>query len=166
MHRYWPVAVALVLMTFPFVSSSAQKTAVTPQSVKVVNTTAQPVPVTAQGTTTVTGNVNVTTVPITGTVAVSNSSVPVSGSVSVSNLPLDSNGNLKTTTASPVLKYEFTDVITMVYTGTNVISPDPNPSLTSLSASGWELINVTAFPYSPVGTIGGIVIYTLRREVQ
>jgi hypothetical protein len=70
-------AVALVLISFltllcaPHAAGQAQ--------VKVVNTTKSPVPTLAQGTTAISGHVNVTnaSLPVSGCVAVTNSSLPV-----------------------------------------------------------------------------------------
>ena len=75
------------------------------KDVLVVNTTAQPVPVAAQGTTSVAGTVSAQqsgswTVGISGTpgVVVTNPVTlnPIGGSLNVGNLPTDSDGRLKT----------------------------------------------------------------------
>jgi hypothetical protein len=82
--------------------AAAQTSPTTAQPVKVVNTTKNPVPTVAQGTTKISGNVHVTnsSLPVNGSVSITNTSVPVnvtnsplgvSGTVVVSNLPLDSN---------------------------------------------------------------------------
>ena len=85
--------------------TSAPAIAGTIRDVLVVNTTAQPVPVAPQGTTTVAGNVSAQqsgswTVGISGTPGVTVSNPikidPTGNTVTVGNLPTDSQGRLKT----------------------------------------------------------------------
>ena len=85
--------------------TSAPAIASTIRDVLVVNTTAQPVPVAPQGTTSVAGTVSAQqsgswTVGISGTpgVVVTNPVTlnPIGGSLNVGNLPTDSDGRLKT----------------------------------------------------------------------
>lgn len=105
------IGVLLLALTLAL-TGAAQAAAQAVKDVVVVNTTSQPVPVVAQGTTAIKGTVGLD--PAANTVKldqanngvrITNSSLPVTGTVNVGNQPpfaFDANGNLKTvgTTAS------------------------------------------------------------------
>lgn len=154
------------------------------QSVQVVNTTKNPVPTTAQGTTTISGNVNVTNaslpvngsvsitnnpLPISGSVAVTNSSLPVTGTVAVSNLPLDANGNVRTSVAPDTTQYQFQTVIGQACAQVNYVPTDfctangatVESVLNSYSSQGYEVF--AASPFAASGNQGTLMVYTLRK---
>src|SRR5579884_4022527 len=125
-------------MTLVFASLvHAQKTP-SPQPVNVVNTP--------------TVTVSNSSLPVNGSVTVTNTSIPVTGDVQVSNLPLDDKGNVRTAVApAPPIKYEFKVLIFRLCDGLTGIcygSPQVNGDdlLTQMSASGWELVSVVAYP--------------------
>ncbi len=109
------IGVVLLALTLAL-TNVAQAVAAAVKDVVVVNTTSNPVPVVAQGTTAIKGTVGLdpaaNTVKLdaaantvraqqsgTWNVGITNSSVPVSGTVNVGNQPafaFDANGNLKT----------------------------------------------------------------------
>jgi len=98
---------------------------VTPQSVKipvvVTNTTAQPVPTAAQGTTTVAGSVNVVNTP---TVSVGNTpsvSVANTPSVNVSSMPSVSVGSMP---------------------GVNITSVDPSVTVNAVNATARNIVRL------------------------
>jgi hypothetical protein len=115
---------SLALVCAPL--AAAQTSTTTVQSVKVVNTTSSPVPTVAQGTTKISGNVNITNaslpvngsvsitnkpLPVSGNVTVTNTPLPVTGTVTAGNLPLDSNGNVKTSVYPATATFSFTYVL-------------------------------------------------------
>ena len=127
--------------------------------VKVVNTTKSPVPTLAQGTTTISGNVNVT-----------NTSLPVSGTVEVSNLPLDTNGNVRTSVSPDATQYQFQSIVALqcsTANGFDFCSGTENTpieqTLTTLSSQGYELFSVA--PISSGTLFYGAMAYTLRAPV-
>lgn len=167
---------SLILVCAPQASAQGNTTT---QPVTVVNTTKNPVPTVAQGTTKILGNVHVTnsSLPVTGSVSITNSSVPVNvtdsplavtGAVSVSNLPLDANGNVRTSVYPATTKFSYTYVL--VYGCTPAIGTPPdlcvygqyNPGfpnqtvlastvLDTLGSQGFNVIAVTPGLTAPNG---------------
>jgi hypothetical protein len=155
----------------------------TPAPVKVVNTTKNPVPTVAQGTTKISGNVNVTnsSLPVNGSVSITNSSVPVnvtntplgvSGTVAVSNLPLDANGNVLVSIAPDTTQYQYLSLVAFpcslagvsdfcYFNGTTTLPIEQ--SLTTYSSQGYALFSVT--PCDNYASLGGASVYTLRAPV-
>jgi len=140
--------------------------------VKVVNTSKTPVPTLAQGTTTISGNVNVTnaSLPVSGSVALTNSSLPVTGTVDVGNLPLDTNGNMRTSVAPDATQYQFQSIVATQCSTANgfdfCTGPENTPieqTLSTLSSQGYELFSVT--PISSGSLFYGAMAYTLRAPV-
>jgi len=87
----------LILVCAPQAAAQANTT---PEPVKVVNTTKNPVPTVAQGTTKISGNVNVTnsSIPVTGSVSITNNSLPVN----VTNSSLAVTGTVSVEMSAPV----------------------------------------------------------------
>jgi hypothetical protein len=175
---------SLILVCAPQAAAQANTT---PEPVKVVNTTKNPVPTVAQGTTKISGNVNVTnsSLPVTGSVSITNNSVPVnvtnsplgvSGTVSVSNLPLDADGNVRTSVYPAATTYSYTYVLAYpcnttpadlcVYGLYNPTGCPPSATvlastvLDSLASQGFSVIAVTPLS-SECGPVPGLT-YTLQ----
>ena len=182
-------AVALALISCLIIVWAPQAAAqanTTSAPVRVVNTTKNPVPTVAQGTTKISGSVHVTNsvLPVNGSVSITNTSVPVnvtnsplgvSGTVDVSNLPLDANGNVRTSVAPDTTQYQFLSITAMqvstgcvnsygadfcTYNGTQYVPIEQ--TLTTLSAQGYELVSVVS-----AGLFQGVqtenqMVYTLK----
>jgi hypothetical protein len=174
-------AVVLVVSTILFLTppfSAAETDGKIPQPVKVVNTAKNPVPTVAQGTTTVSGNVNVTNnpLPISGAVNVANTPLPVSGSVTVANLPLDSKGNVLVDIAPDSTQYQYVSILAQQLGGCSnsyggdfcaLFNNQETPIeqiLTTLSSQGYELSSVVPLPFCNAGGFCQM-LYTLRTPV-
>jgi hypothetical protein len=169
-------AVALALIScliLVWTPQAAAQANTTPAPVKVVNTTKNPVPTVAQGTTKISGNVNVTNnpLPISGSVEVTNSSLPVTGTVDVSNLPLDVNGNVRTSVAPDTTQYQFLSIVALqgncsnsygldfcTYNGTENVPIEQ--TLTTLSSQGYELLSIVPVYFTSGSDIE--MLYTLK----
>jgi len=157
--------------------------------VQVVNTAKTPVPTRAQGTTTISGSVNITnaslpvngsvsitnsTLPVSGSVNVTNSSLPVTGTVSVGNLPLDANGNVRTSVAPSATQYKYASILAIpcnpqslgfqwdycLQDGITLVEQQ----LTTLSSQGYDLFSVTVAPGAG-SQFAIFMVYTLRAPV-
>jgi hypothetical protein len=147
----------LILVWAPQAAAQANTT---PAPVKVVNTTKNPVPTVAQGTTNVSGKVNITNaslpvhgnvnvtnnpLPVSGNVNVTNSSLPVNGTVDVSNLPLDANGNVLVDVAPDTTQYQFLSIVAL-QAGSSCIN---NYGLDYCTYNGTELCANRTDPHNP-----------------
>src|SRR6516164_4813188 len=112
---------ALALSTLPAVGQKVPPPAMPPQNVVVVNTSGQPVPTAAQGTTTVSGTVNVGNTPNvnvanTPSVNVANTpSVSITGTANVTT-PLDNQFNPVPLAVSEEY-HPFEDTYTITFAG-------------------------------------------------
>jgi hypothetical protein len=172
---------SLILVCAPQAAAQANTT---PEPVKVVNTTKNPVPTVAQGTTKISGNVDVTnsSLPVTGSVSITNNSVPVnvtnsplavSGTVNVGNLPLDANGNVRTSVAPDTAQYQFQSVIGGPCDAVNNVPTDfctgsgatVESVLDTYSSQGYEVLAVSPLSVG-INGIAGLMVYTLKAPVK
>jgi hypothetical protein len=164
-------AVVLVVSTILFSTPrfSAETDSKIPQPVKVVNTTKNPVPTVAQGTTKISGNVKVTNslLPVTGSVSITNSNLPVS----VTNTPLPVMGTVSV--APDTTQYQYASIVAIscvptqngpwdfcLYTENGATTP-MEQVLTTYSSQGYELFSITGVSVN----VQPEVLYTLRAPV-
>ena len=165
-NRIFVLALVFALSIVCISELAAQNTATEP--VTVVNTAKNPVPTVAQGTTTISGSVNVTnsSIPVTGSVSIANSSLPVTGTVNVGNLPLSPTGNVLVSIAPATIKYQFQSIVAFNCTTANGLdycygaqNTPIEQTLTTLSGQGYELFSVVAVPSINQGSS---MLYTLQ----
>lgn len=185
-HRALVLAFISSLILVSALQAAAQTSTIpTTQSVSVVNTTKNPVPTAAQGTTKISGNIHVTnsSLPVTGSVSITNNSVPVNvtnsplgvgGTVAVSNLPLGSNGNVLVSVAPDTTQYRYLSLVAVpcslagvpdfcYFNGTSTLPIEQ--SLTAYSSQGYALFSVT--PCDDYGdSSSAAMVYTLRAPVS